>query len=243
MEKHTPKLVLLDILWRPSVAGIGTGIAILPVLTWLRDEFLSKETAERWKIPKLLPHWPWWVWVIVVLSVLLLTILKASNDVIKKYEIQAESEVLQTQQALREEIEKRGRPELMASFQMIMGERPQWWLYLKNSSSPAVNVHVRDIRNGSKVLRFENPGPVHGTAPTGVRCHILENGIQERFNVMAIFDGQQFYGQSSPSLVLKVVYSSLDSKATQKSWELSVAFWYDRLYNKLEMGQQSIESI
>ncbi len=155
-----------------------------------------------------------------------------------------ETQCSESRRKLDEEQAKRGRPELMASFMMIMGERPQWWLYLKNSSSlPAVNVNVRDIRNGSKVLRFENPGPIHGTAPTGVRCYILENGIQERNNVMAIFDGQQFYGQSSPSLALKVVYSTLDNRASQKSWELAALFWYDRLHDKLEMAQQSIESI
>jgi len=73
------------------VGLVALAIAVLPVLTWVRDEFLSPEKQARWKIPKVLPHWHWWVWVIVGLVTLIVIVVEFSyrtacknDDVIAK---------------------------------------------------------------------------------------------------------------------------------------------------------------
>jgi hypothetical protein len=139
-----------------------------------------------------------------------------------------------------------GRPVLAAKFMPVAGgDYLHWFLTLHNSSTfTAVGVHVRDIRNGTRVLRFENPDAIPpSSAPTTLFCYILEDGIRDRNDVNAIFAGQEFYGQSSPSLKLEVVYSNLESKADQRSWVLSFYFSYDRLEGRLHMGHQAIEAI
>jgi hypothetical protein len=143
-----------------------------------------------------------------------------------------------------EERAKRSRPELTASFKMIMGDHPQWCLYLDNSSeSPAVGIKVHDVSNGSRVLQFETLNPIRRGPSTWVRCWILENGIQQRDNVAALFLGEKIVGQNSATMRLKITYSSLESRDAQRAWELTVPFWFDTLQQKLCTGLQSLESI
>jgi hypothetical protein len=108
-------------------------------------------------------------------------------------------------EALRQrddEITKRGRPDRTAQFEVI-NSPPQTMLMLRNSSPyPAVGINVREIRHGDKVLQFANPNPVRAGVPgTWVDCWILENGIQRRNDVLALFSGMSFRGQLSPFLI------------------------------------------
>jgi hypothetical protein len=143
------------------------------------------------------------------------------------------------------EISKRGQPELTASFFVVSGDEPHWLLYLGNSSQyPAVGIHIRDITNGTKVLRFSCSNPIRpGNSPTMIQCWILEDGIKDRNNVLGLFKGENIIGQSSSRHVLKVVYCDLASKVSQRSWELSVPFWFDTLNKKIDTGSQTIERI
>jgi hypothetical protein len=142
---------------------------------------------------------------------------------------------------LGKEIAKRGRPDLTAQFEVVDAP-PRTMLILHNSSpSPAVGVNVREIRNGTKVLQFSSPNPVRSGVPgTWVDCWILENGMQQKDDVLALFSGMQFVGQISPIFCLWIVFSSLDGKG--RSWTLSVPFWYDTLQKKICMGQQTIDA-
>jgi hypothetical protein len=146
---------------------------------------------------------------------------------------------------LKEEMQsKSGRPDLTAQFEVV-DSPPRTMLILHNSSpSPAVGVNVQEIRNGTKVLQFSNPNPVRSGVPgTWVNCWILENGIQQRDDVMALFSGMPLIGQMSPTLDLRITFSSLDSKAAQRSWVLAIPFWYDIIRGKICTGQQSIDPL
>lgn len=92
MRKHTRRSTWREIAWRPAVAAVCLIFTIIPALTWLRDEFLPPAIQEKWKLPKLLPHWPWWVWTIAGLSILILTIGESAYKLIHKHEDEAEKE-------------------------------------------------------------------------------------------------------------------------------------------------------
>jgi hypothetical protein len=93
MHRHTRFTLWKEIVWRPSVGLVGFFLTLLPLLSWARDEFMSSQHQEDWKIPKLLPHWHWWIWVIIGLSSLLLAVLEASYRTVRKYEVLAEAEI------------------------------------------------------------------------------------------------------------------------------------------------------
>jgi hypothetical protein len=140
---------------------------------------------------------------------------------------------------LEDEIAKGGRPDLTAQFEVV-GSPPRTMLILHNSSpAPAVGVNIQDIHSGTKVLRFSSPNPVRSGVPgTWVNCWILENGIQQKDDVLPLFSGMTFVGQVSPLFYLRIIFSSLDSR---RSWMLSIPFWYDTLERKICMGQQTID--
>jgi hypothetical protein len=135
----------------------------------------------------------------------------------------------------------RGRPSLTAHFEHV-GTPPRMMLRLHNNSpTPAVNVVIQDIRHGSKVLRFENPDPIRNNVPGPfIRCWILENGIQQRDDVLALFSGSDFLGQNTPIQHLRILFSSVDG--SKRSWAFSAFFWYDTLQGRIVTSQQSIES-
>jgi hypothetical protein len=145
---------------------------------------------------------------------------------------------------LQEELFKHGRPDLTAQFEVVDAP-PRTMVILNNSSpSPAVGVSIQEIRNGDKVLQFSSPNPVrYGVPGTWVECWILENGIQRRNDVLALFSGTKFIGQMSTRFDLRITFSSLDSRSAQRSWVLAVPFWYDTLHGKICMGQQNVEPL
>jgi hypothetical protein len=70
---------LYSALIRPAWAWVIVGgFAVISALTWARDEFLSLEQQEAWKIPQLLPHWSIETWTIVGLIVVLILLFEGS---------------------------------------------------------------------------------------------------------------------------------------------------------------------
>ncbi len=151
-------------------------------------------------------------------------------------------------EALTDEQAKQGRPVLTASFVPLGGERPQFRLRLQNSSTfPAVGVHIDDVRNGSKVLRFFPPESVVGVGGNVISCQILENGWQEKDNVAALFETdrmmQVFEGMCSQVVPMRILFLNFDNKAAQKCWVLSFPFWFDYQQQLIVMGAQSVEEL
>jgi hypothetical protein len=152
---------------------------------------------------------------------------------------------------VEDEIAKRGRPELTATFQVLGGDpQPTTMLRLRNSSpSPAVGIHVDDIRNGTKVLRFFPPESLPDGASECIQCQILESGWRERNNSSALFDHSDAVEQmlrgkmQSDSLKIRVIYQNLDSRLAQKSWVLTFDFWYDYQQQRIFSGTQCLEPL
>jgi hypothetical protein len=128
---------------------------------------------------------------------------------------------------LEEEVAKRSRPELTAEFQTIP---PDTLLILYNSSpNPAVNVSVKEIRRGSKVLQSSIPKPVRSGPGTWVECWILENGRRDENNVVALFSGMESVAERSQLVDLEVFFSNQDSAESQKTWVLRGQFYFDKI--------------
>jgi len=151
---------------------------------------------------------------------------------------------------VEEEIAKRGRPELTASFQFLAGSPPQTMLHLRNGSPcPAVGIHVDDIRNEATVLRFFPPAALPSGSGECIHCQILKSGWQEKDNLTALFDTSHGLEQilrgktSSDILRIRAIYSNLDSRLAQKSWVLSFDFWYDYQQQRIFSGTQSLEPL
>jgi hypothetical protein len=152
---------------------------------------------------------------------------------------------------VEEEIAKRGRPELTANFQILAGgPEPTTLLRLRNSSShPAVGIHIDDIRNGTKVLRFFPPESLPGGTSECIQCQILESGWREKNNLSALFDRNHIVEQirrgkmSSDRLWIRVIYNNLDDRLAQKTWVLTFDFWYDYQQSRIFSGTQSLEQL
>jgi hypothetical protein len=146
--------------------------------------------------------------------------------------------------ALEEEIDNRGRPLLTAEF-LDFDNPPKTHLMLNNSSDhPAVNVSIKDIRWGGKVLQFAVSKPVRSGPATWVDSWILENGRHDEGNVAAFFSGMEIVGDHSPRFDLRITYSNQDSRASVKNWVLSSAFYFNKLTGKVCMdSSQHIESL
>jgi hypothetical protein len=207
MEKHTPKLIWRDIVWRPSVAGLGALFAVLPLLTWARDEFLPHEMAERLKLPKLLPSWPLWVWVVIGLSLLTLTILKASSEVIGKYEGEAETQIAKIQARLDEEIAKRGRPEVSVtcdwkldhSPRTIISSHPKALILKTLTEIAAFDVQVHEIKQSKGTAKFKVISRLDGNSEISPICTIERDDT-----VFAMWDLHSLVEQSIQAQGLKM---------------------------------------
>jgi hypothetical protein len=150
---------------------------------------------------------------------------------------------------VEEEVAKRGRPELTATFQVLGADPLHVMLRLINSSSyPAVGIGIDDIRNGTKVLRFFPPESLPQGSAECIQCQILESGWREKNNLAALFDtahqlDDMLKGKmSSDILRLKVIFSNLDNKLAQKHWILSFDFWFDYQQHRIFSGTQSLEA-
>lgn len=196
--------------------------------------FGPKKWSDWFYSLQYMPHLRWYVWIIVLLGLGLIAVFEGGHKQVNDLKTKLEEEMQS----------KSGRPDLTAQFEVV-DSPPRTMLILHNSSpSPAVGVNVQEIRNGTKVLQFSNPNPVRSGVPgTWVNCWILENGIQQRDDVMAFFSGMPIVGQMSLTFDLRITFSSLDSKAAQRSWVLSIPFWYDSIRGKICTGQQSIDPL
>jgi hypothetical protein len=154
---------------------------------------------------------------------------------------------------VEEETAKRGRPELIGSFNIIVhpsGHFRTVMLCLKNSSpAPAVGIHIDDIRNGTKVMRFFPPESIVEGEGENIECQILENGWKGRNNMADLLDAQnatehiQRGKMQSDILKVRVVYQNLDTRLAQKTWVLMFDFWFDYTQQRIFSGSQSLEPL
>lgn len=144
---------------------------------------------------------------------------------------------------LEQEKQKRGRPEITAEFKAFGGVPRQWALFIHNSSdSPAINLHIDDIRHNEKVLRFIPISAVSQDNDYPVKCGILHNGWTQTDNVASLWDGETFIGMS-PMFDLHIRFSNFDSLNAQKNWIVSARFWWNVQQQVIEMSHQSIEFV
>lgn len=54
--------------------GVTIPWAILGTFQGIRDEFLSPENQEKYKLPNVIPDWPWWGWALILLGVICLMV-------------------------------------------------------------------------------------------------------------------------------------------------------------------------
>lgn len=72
--EHLYSALILPV-WTWIIVG---GFVVISVLTWVRDEFLSFEQREAWRIPEILPHWSLTTWLICLLIVTLIVLFEGS---------------------------------------------------------------------------------------------------------------------------------------------------------------------
>lgn len=68
-------LVVVRPVWTWLIAGLLT---MMSLAAFLRDEFLTGEQKESWKLLNVLPHWSWELWAIIFLAILILVVLEGS---------------------------------------------------------------------------------------------------------------------------------------------------------------------
>ena len=61
-------------------------ITVLGMYQFFRDEFLSPETAEKYKLPKLLPNISWHWWIVVLLVCVIGVLMESAYRAIKQRE-------------------------------------------------------------------------------------------------------------------------------------------------------------
>jgi hypothetical protein len=153
---------------------------------------------------------------------------------------------------VEEEVAKRGRPELTASFlTLASGEAfPAVLLVLRNgATAPAVGIHVDDIRCGSKVLRFFPPESIQPNTGHHIDCQILENGWGVKNNFAELFDAKNFMEHiqkgkmHTDTLRVRVVYQNLDSRLAQTTWVLTFDCRYDYTQHRIFSGSQSLDRL
>jgi len=67
--------ILLRRAWSLSFAVIFSAFAA--AITW-RDELLSPETAQKWRVLNMMPHWDWGWWVLISAAVILAILIDGS---------------------------------------------------------------------------------------------------------------------------------------------------------------------
>jgi|SRR5580692_671996 hypothetical protein len=217
--------------------------ALLAAATVVFQAYLKLISVDDWSRNK----WQWLLSVVVPFAVVILfhisyRIVTAPWHV--HQDLSARNSELE--QAVNTELAKRARPELTVSF---IGSPPGVMLRLQNSSpTPAVGVHVDDIRNGTKVLRFFPSGSLSGGASECIACQILKSGWKGKNDIMELFYEDTTEKAlrrkiTSDHLLIRVVYSNLDSAAAQRSWALRCHFWYDYTQERLFLEQPILDPV
>lgn len=217
------------------MAGLGALFFILPLLTWARDEFLSHETAERWKIPKLLPYWPWWVWVIAGLSLLILTILKASSEVIRKYEDAAEEQISKIRKDLDNEIAKRERPEVAVicdwkldrSLGAIIPDHPKALILKTLTEITAFDVQIQEIKQTKGTAKFKVISRLDGNTEVSPICTIERGGSVTiaMWDLHTLVRSSRQTGEKMPEIEIPIIVDYKDSHGTP--WQGVYELRYD----------------
>ncbi|MGB8524416.1 MAG: hypothetical protein WCD43_15740, partial [Candidatus Acidiferrales bacterium] len=162
------------------VWDVGILCSLLPLLAWGRDEFLSSDIQERWKILELLPHWHWWVWVVVFLSLLLPAVLEASYRVIRDQEVWVEGKILRMAAELHAAVAKHGRPEVVVTCDWPSAvstnrTKNSGELLLKVLSDiPAMDVCIYDIEFPQEIgtAKFEVVRLLEKSEPKTLPCRV-----------------------------------------------------------------------
>ena len=163
---------------------------------------------------------PWVYWTIAVLAL----VFASGQAWIAKYE--------ELERLTNEMQSRAGRPDLTTRFE-VCDSPPRTMLRLQNSSHcpAAVGISIEDIRNGDRILRFSAPSSVLGGVPAAwIDCDLLENGVLRKNDVLALFSGDKSLAYR---FNMRIRFSNLESKSSQKSWVLSFPFWYDKPQQKL----------
>ena len=143
--------------------------------------------------------------------------------------------------ALEEEQAKRGRPSVTAEFKW---ERGDYNLYLRNSSSePAVDLSVKDIAVGDKVLRFAPPSALRQEDGAElIPAWMIYNGHHFSPGIYWIFEELQSK-IGIPQYDLGIYFSSLDDRKAKRTWLFSAIFWFDPAQQRVIVQQQSIQRV
>jgi hypothetical protein len=90
-------------------------IAILGTLQLVRDEFLPPDTAEKYKLPKLVSGLSWHWWVVILLVVIVFILLESTFRAIRKRENEIDREKYRADQ-----LSERFEPKLKISSSMLL---------------------------------------------------------------------------------------------------------------------------
>ncbi|HUA01348.1 MAG TPA: hypothetical protein VMB02_13525 [Candidatus Aquilonibacter sp.] len=181
------------------MALIGAGFTVVSALTWARDEFLSAETQEKWKIPKVVPRWHWSVWAAIGLVALLVAVLKSSYRVIHEHDKTARDR----EASLRAEADEEKRARLKLEEDQRASLWPQihleckWphiplvpaggfpirkrQILVKNlGSMVAVKVRFNVVKIGDYLADFGEVPKVENGHPVGVGALIWKEGSNKK---------------------------------------------------------------
>ena len=115
-------------------------------------------------------------------------------------------------------------------------------LYLYNSTDcPTVDLSIKDVRVGDKVLRFMAPSVVRPGLSDPVPRGILFNGFTPTNDVYWVVEADQSTGAMTSIFDLKIYFSSLDDRRAKRTWVFSALFWYDKIQQDMVVKNQSIE--
>jgi hypothetical protein len=202
-----------EILAKPSVALIGAIFTVVSALTWARDEFLPPEVQEKWKIPKLLPHWHWSAWAAIGLLALLIAVLKSSYRVIHEHDRVARAEADEEKRA-RLKLEEDQRATLWPQVHLECnwphipfvpaGGFPirKRQILVKNvGSTVAVKARFNVVKIGNYLADFGEVSKVENGHPIGVGALIWKEGsnkeeFQRDFEYL-LHDNYTSHGQAA----------------------------------------------
>jgi hypothetical protein len=80
-----PRLrVWKEVVWRPWVTLVAVLYALAQLYQWGKGEWLTPDAQERWRLPNILPSWPWWGWLIGWLFLCLVMVLEGAFRTIRE---------------------------------------------------------------------------------------------------------------------------------------------------------------
>lgn len=150
-----------------------------------------------------------------------LAVLKAKEDVVT-----VKNDVLKTQERLKEEIEKRGHPEIVIT--QCMGGNDyngQLAFSITNDSVPAINLRVDDISYGGKTINF----PCYPSSLAGSQQNLIGSivGFTGAFaiGIQRLFEEQRPESvDTSETLQFAIRYTDTEGK---NEWATFARFRYD----------------